>query len=59
MFTDNENILLCKRTDPKFLADAILKLKAGKELRRKIKLKGYKIFQNYCSIEALGKSLIK
>jgi len=59
LFTHEENIVLCERANPESLAKAILKLKNDSELGEKVKEKAYNLFLEYCSIEALGKSLIK
>jgi glycosyltransferase involved in cell wall biosynthesis len=57
LYTDNKNIILCERANPKSLAEAILKLKNNTLLREKIKENGYSIFQKYCSPYVLGKFL--
>ncbi|MFX1392813.1 MAG: glycosyltransferase [Promethearchaeota archaeon] len=57
LFTDNENIKLCERSNPKSLADAILKLKEDRNLKDKIAFNGYTLFKKYCTIDAIGKNL--
>ncbi|MFX1500554.1 MAG: glycosyltransferase [Promethearchaeota archaeon] len=58
LFNDNENIILCKRADPESLANAIIKLKKDYFLREKIKENAYKLFNRFCSIDAIGKRFI-
>ncbi|MFX1277663.1 MAG: glycosyltransferase family 4 protein [Promethearchaeota archaeon] len=57
LFTDNENIVLCEKANPKSLAEAILKLKNNRDLRQKISDNAYELYLKYCTIEAIGKSL--
>ncbi|MHA1724316.1 MAG: glycosyltransferase [Promethearchaeota archaeon] len=57
LFKENENIILCKPGDPKALAEAILKLKNDRDLQLKIKENAYEIFENYCTIDKIGKSI--
>ena len=59
LFTNNENIILCEPANPYSLANAIEKLKNDPELRFFIKENAYEIFKNYCSIDAIGKTLTK
>lgn len=58
LFTNNENIILCKQANSESLAEAILRLKNDKNLRKKIKENAFTIFQNHCTIEQIGKKLI-
>ena len=58
LFTNNENIVLCKQANSESLAEAILRLKNDKNLRKKIKGNAFIIFQNHCTIEQIGKKLI-
>jgi glycosyltransferase involved in cell wall biosynthesis len=47
-FTDRENILLCRKKDPRSLAEAILELKRDPALRERIAHKGYEmVWQKY------------
>ena len=57
LFNANENIILCEPGNPRALADAILKLKNDHDLLLKIKENAYKIFDNYCTIDKIGKKL--
>ena len=57
LFTDNENIILCERSDPESLAKAILKLKNDEKLRDKIRENAYELFLKKCSIDPIGKKL--
>jgi len=57
LFNANENIILCEPGNPRALADAILKLKNDHNLRLKIKENAYNIFDNYCTIDKIGKKL--
>lgn len=59
LFTDNENMILCERANSESLATAILKLKKDRILLKKIALNGYNLFQKFCTINAIGKSLFK
>ena len=59
LFSDNKNIILCERANPDSLAKAILKLNNDPLLRKKIKEDAYKIFQKYCSIDAVGSQLYR
>ena len=59
LFKNNESILLCKRANPKSLADAILKLKNDEKLREEIKHNAYEIFLKNCTINVIGKRLIE
>jgi glycosyltransferase involved in cell wall biosynthesis len=58
LFTNNENIVLCERANPMSLANSILSLKTDEKLRTKIKINANKIFNQYCSTEAISKTLI-
>ena len=59
LFTNNENILLCEKANPKSLAEAILKLKENRILREKIAENAYKLYNEYCTPDAIGKRLIQ
>lgn len=59
LFKNYESIALCKRANPESLAEVILELKKDAKLREKIKEKAYIIFNEICSIEAIGKRLIE
>ena len=57
LFTHNEDIILCERSNPDSLAEAILKLKNDKNLREKIEENAYQLYKKFCSPEAIGKRL--
>ena len=57
LFTDREDILLCKRADPKDLADKILLLKNNIKLRKSIAAGGYKVYQIEAMPQILGSYL--
>ena len=59
LFTNNEDIVLCERSNPDSLAEAILKLKNDKYLRDKIEVNAYQLYKKFCSPEAIGKRLKK
>ncbi len=59
LFTNNENIILCKKTDPESLAHSILNLKNDLDLREKIRENAYELFNKNCSIDAIGRILLK
>lgn len=59
LFSPMENIILCDRDDPRTLSQAILNLKNDFDLRKKIALNGYNLFNEYCSIEKIGKRIVK
>lgn len=54
-FIHGENILFCRRKDPYSLANAILNLKSNSNLKSKIAINAYKLFQNQYSLTAIGK----
>jgi len=56
-FTHGENIYLIPKADPLALANAILMLKKDKSLRVSIAKKGYELFKQNFSIEAISKNL--
>lgn len=58
LFTDRENILLCKRADPRSLADAILELCHNADLRHRIAEGGYRLFQERATPEKIGAELL-
>ncbi len=57
LYTHKENILLCERANPESIALGILDLMNNIELRENIKEKAFKIFNENCSISAIGKRL--
>ena len=57
VFTNGENILLCRMADSKAIADSILLLKHNKKLRTNIAHNGYKLFKNRFSPGILGNEL--
>ena len=59
LFTDRENIFLCRRADPRELADAILQLKQNNELRRSISNGAYKLFKSRASEGVIGAELAR
>ncbi len=59
LFTMNEDIILCERANPVAIKDSILELRNNPELSEKIKEKAYKLYERYCTIDAIGKILIK
>ena len=54
-FIHEENIFLCKRKDPKSLANAILTLKLNPIIRQNIAENGYKLFCEKYNLLSLGK----
>jgi glycosyltransferase involved in cell wall biosynthesis len=58
LFTDKENILLCKNRDPQSLKNAILKLRDNKDLRNKISNNSYEIFKKNLDSINIGKAII-
>jgi len=58
LFTDRENILLCKVADPDDLAQKILEIKDVPDLRDKIANNGYEIFKNDGVPKAIGVKLL-
>lgn len=58
LFSNYENIMLCKSTNPESLAEAILELKNDIKLRERIKRNAYILFKENCSIDIIGKRLI-
>ncbi|MCK4524836.1 MAG: glycosyltransferase family 4 protein [Candidatus Andersenbacteria bacterium] len=57
LFTDKENILLCKNRNSKALKNAILELKNGDKLRKKIAENSYMNFQDNFSSKKIGKMI--
>lgn len=55
VFTDKENIMLCKMADPEDLAHSIKFLRDDEKLRRKIADNGYVIFKNNFTPKKIGK----
>jgi len=58
LFTNRENILLCKMADAQDLADKILELKNSSELREKIARKGYELFRKYAIPEVVVRNIL-
>jgi glycosyltransferase involved in cell wall biosynthesis len=56
-FADRENILLCRKEDPRSLAEAILELKKDKTLRERIAQKGHELVWQKYHPAALGSVL--
>jgi len=59
LFTDRENILLCKVADANSLAGKILKLKNNEDLRRKIAVGGYELYRSQARPAVIGKKLLE
>lgn len=57
IFTDRENILLCKLADPEDLARKILELKRNEDLRNKIAAGGYELFTKTATPDVIGNKL--
>jgi glycosyltransferase involved in cell wall biosynthesis len=58
LFTDRQDILLCKRSDPADLAEKIMLLKNDTALRRKIADGALRLFRERCTPAAIGRGLI-
>ena len=58
LFTDKENILLCKNRKSEALKDAILEIKNDNELRNKIAKGGYEVFENNLTCMRIGKEIV-
>ncbi len=56
--TDERDVLLCRKADPKDLAEKILMLKQDLNLRDRIAEAGYQLFREKLTEEKLGKELI-
>ncbi len=59
IFTNNKDIIMCQRADPKSIVKAILKLKENYLQREKIRKNAFILFENKCSTKPIGKTLIK
>ena len=59
LLVDKENVLFCKATDAKSLADAILRLRNNEKLKNKIAKNGYETYRNFGIPKAIGKELKK
>lgn len=59
LFTDRENILFCRRADPRDLADKILELCNDAKLREHIAEGGYLLFQQKAIPEKIGAELMR
>lgn len=59
LFTERENILLCRAADPKDLAEKILLLKDDPALREKIAGGGYELFQEKLLPKKLVRELLR
>lgn len=57
VFTDKENIYLCKPASPESLANAVLNLRNDQKLRDKIAKNGYKLYQDNFTPETVGAEL--
>lgn len=58
LFTDRENILLCRTADAADLAAKILLLKNDPALRQKIAQGGYQLYQEHCRPAVIAKQLM-
>ena len=58
LFTDRENILLCRTADPKDLASKILELKNDRALRERIAKGGRNLFNEQTTPKLIGKQLL-
>lgn len=58
VFVSGKDAYLCKPSDPKALANAIVKLKNNPKLRTMIALNGYNLYKNKFTPYAVGKQLI-
>lgn len=58
LLTDREDVLFCKKADPKDLADKILELKKKPELRRKIAESGYGLSRTKLDVRIIGEELL-
>ena len=58
LFNDDD-LYLVPAANPQELAKAILKLKADRELREKLAQNSYNKFMQKCTLETLGKELVK
>ena len=59
LFTDRENILLCKRADAQSLADSILELAGDAALRQHIAEGGYRLYQEHATPNKIGSQLLR
>ena len=58
LFSDRENILLCKRASPESLAEKIKELCENQNLRNHIAEGGYRLFQERATPKIIGKELL-
>jgi glycosyltransferase involved in cell wall biosynthesis len=59
IFTDRENIFLCKCANEESLAEAIMKLKEDQELRKNIAENGYRLIKERFTPRAIGQRLVE
>lgn len=59
LFTDRENILLCRVADADDLASKILELKSGQNIKDKIALGGYELFLKHATPKIIGGKLLQ
>jgi len=57
IFRNGENILLCKKADPRDIADKILSLKNDKKLKDKISTNGYEYIRKNLTEKIIGNEL--
>ena len=57
LFENRKNVLFCKPSDEKSLAEAILELKNNPKLKEKIAENGYKLFKEKCCTAVLGREV--
>ncbi|MEK7583051.1 MAG: glycosyltransferase [Patescibacteria group bacterium] len=59
LFTDRENILLCRRADPEDLAEKILELRRDEQLRTRIAHGGHQLFLSRCTPKIIAADLLR
>lgn len=57
LFTDGENIILCRRSDPGDIAKKIILLKNDSQLRARIGAGAYRLFKERATPRVIGQSL--
>lgn len=59
LFSDRQDVLLCRRSDAKDLAEKILELRNNKKLRDQIAEGGYDIYTKHCTPVKIGSKLLQ
>jgi glycosyltransferase involved in cell wall biosynthesis len=59
IFTDRENIMLCKCANDENLAETIMELNESQELRQRIARNGYKLVKERFTQKAIGQRLVE